>query len=230
MSNQPIDVIIPVYNEEDVLEEFYRRLSALTLPIHPIFIDNASTDSSLRILHSFPDVTVIEHSRNEGYGASLRDGIRRSTSDRVVIIDADCEYPPEAIPEMVQRLEHCEVIYASRFLEKQQTKMPRLKVFGNKVITRLFNVLYDQHLTDLYTGSKAFRRSTVADLPMDNDGFEHVLEFAARLAKAGVQIEELHVTFQPRRTGSSKMSHLQETVKYCYFLLNYFFTLRKRHA
>jgi glycosyltransferase involved in cell wall biosynthesis len=229
MSNQPIDVIVPVYNEEDVLQEFYRRLSALPLPIHPIFIDNASTDASLRIIKSFSDVTVIEHSRNEGYGASLRDGIRRATSDRVVIIDADCEYPPEAIPELVHRLERCEVIYASRFLEKQQTKMPRLKVFGNKTITCLFNVMYDQHLTDLYTGAKAFRRSVVADLPMQQDGFEHVLEFAARIAKVGVRIEELHVTFQPRKTGSSKMSHLQETVKYCYFLLFYFFTLKKRH-
>lgn len=227
MMNQPIDVIVPVYNEEAVLAEFYQRLSALPLPIHPIFIDNASTDATLSIVKSFPNVSVIEHSRNEGYGASLRDGIRSATSDRVVIIDADCEYPPEAIPEMVHRLERCEVIYASRFLEKQQTKMPRLKVLGNKTITRLFNVLFDQHLTDLYTGAKAFRRSAVAALPMEQDGFEHVLELAARLARAGVRIEELHVTYQPRRTGSSKMSHLQETAKYCYFLLFYFFTLKK---
>ncbi len=227
MSDRPIDVIVPVYNEEAVLEEFYRRLSTLPVPIHAIFIDNASTDSSLSIIKSFPDVSVIEHSRNEGYGASLRDGIRSATSDRVVIIDADCEYPPEAIPEMVRRLERCEVIYASRFLEKQQTKMPRLKVLGNKTITGLFNVLFNQHLTDLYTGAKAFRRSAVAELPLELDGFEHVLEFAARLSRAGVRIEELHVTFQPRWTGTSKMSHLQETVKYCYFLLFYFFTLKK---
>ena len=105
--------------------------------------------------------------------------------------------------------------------------MPCLKVFGNKTITYLFNVLYGQNLTDLYTGAKAFRRSVVEGLPMQHDGFEHVLEFAARLAKVGVQIEELHVTYQPRRTGSSKMSHLHETVKYCYFLLFYFFTLKK---
>jgi glycosyltransferase involved in cell wall biosynthesis len=227
MLNQPIDVIVPVYNEEAVLEEFHRRLSALPVPIHAIFIDNASTDSSLNIIKSFPDVSIIEHSRNEGYGASLRDGIRSATSDRVVIIDADCEYPPEAIPEMVHRLEHCEVIYASRFLEKQQTKMPRLKLLGNKIITSLFNVLFKQHLTDLYTGAKAFRRSVVAELPMEQVGFEHVLELAARLARAGVRIEELHVTFQPRRTGASKMSHLQETVKFCYFLFYYSFTLKK---
>lgn len=220
-----IDVVVPVFNEEAVLEEFYRRLSAVPLPLHVIFVDNASTDNSLALIKSFPGASVIEHSRNLGYGASLRDGILAATADRVVIIDADCEYPPEAIPAMVERLDHCQVVYASRFLARQQTRMPWLKVYGNKMLTLLFNRLFRQRLTDLYTGAKAFRRAVVAELPMEQDGFEHVLEMAARLARAGVVIEEIHVTFQPRSTGVSKMSHLQETLKYFYFLMVYAFTL-----
>lgn len=227
MSIASIDVVVPVFNEEAVLEEFYRRLCAVPLPLHPIFIDNASTDNSLALIKSFPGVSVIEHSRNLGYGASLRDGILAATADRVVIIDADCEYPPEAIPAMVERLDHCQVVYASRFLERQETRMPWLKVYGNKMLTVLFNRLFRQKLTDLYTGAKAFRRSVVAELPMEQDGFEHVLEMAARLARAGVVIDEVHVTFQPRSTGVSKMSHLQETLKYFYFLMVYALTLKE---
>lgn len=220
-----VDVIIPVYNEEKILGSFYQRLMALPIPLHPIFIDNASTDNSLQIIKAFPGATVIEHSRNEGYGASLRDGIRSAKADRIVIIDADCEYPPEAIPEMVRRLDDCAIIYASRFLENQQTKMPWLKVLGNRLITQLFNRLFNQHLTDLYTGSKAFRREVVADLPLEQDGFEHVLEFAARLARKGTRIEEMHVLFSPRQTGVSKMSHVNETCKYLYYLFYYHLAL-----
>jgi dolichol-phosphate mannosyltransferase len=227
MSIASIDVVVPVFNEEAVLEEFFRRLSAVPLPLHPIFIDNASTDNSLALIKSFPGVSVIEHSRNLGYGASLRDGILAATADRVVIIDADCEYPPEAIPAMVERLDHCQVVYASRFLERQETRMPWLKVYGNEMLTVLFNRLFRQKLTDLYTGAKAFRRLVVAELPMEQDGFEHVLEMAARLARAGVVIDEVHVTFQPRSTGVSKMSHLQETLKYFYFLMVYALTLKE---
>lgn len=228
MEAAPIDVIVPVYNEEDILPEFHARLMSLPLAVHPVYIDNGSTDGSLRLLRAFPGATVIVHAVNEGYGASLRDGIRAATAERVVIIDADCEYPPEAIPEMVRRLDQCEVVYASRFLERQQTKMPLLKVWGNRVITWLFNRLFRQHLTDLYTGAKAFRRQAVVDLPMEQNGFEHVLEFAARLARAGRRIEEIHVTFHPRRTGVSKMMHLSETCKYVYFLCRYHLILRQR--
>lgn len=227
MHNEVVDIIVPVFNEEQGLQEFFQRTAALPLKIHLIFIDNASSDNSLAMLKTYDGATVIEHQYNEGYGASLRDGIRAASSDKIVIIDADCEYPPESIPDMVRELDEHEVVYASRFLEKQQSRMPFLKIFGNKVISRLFNLLFDQQVTDLYTGSKAFRRVVVADLTMDRDGFEHVLEVAARLAKKGVAIHEIPVRFRARQTGNSKMSHLAETLKYLYFLVLYFITISK---
>jgi glycosyltransferase involved in cell wall biosynthesis len=230
MQNDVVDIIVPVYNEESGLPEFFRRMTALPLNTRLIFIDNASTDNSLAMLKTCEGATVIEHQCNEGYGASLRDGIRAAGSDKIVIIDADCEYPPESIPDMVKALDEHEVVYASRFLGEQQARMPFLKMFGNRVISRLFNLLFDQQVTDLYTGSKAFRRSTVANLTMDRNGFEHVLEVAARLAKKGVTIHEIPVRFRARQTGTSKMSHLAETLKYLYFLVFYSITIPKSNS
>ncbi len=60
---------------------------------------------------------------------------------------------------------------------------------------------------------------------MERNGFEHVLEFAARLAKRGITITEIHVAFRPRRTGSSKMMHPTETIKYLYYLIYYYLTI-----
>lgn len=227
-SENQINVIVPVFNEEEGLPEFIGRLSTLPLEIHPIFIDNASTDNSLKILEQVEGATVIRHSTNEGYGASLRDGIKAATAERIAVIDADCEYPPEAIPEMVQRLDRENVVYASRFLlADEQSCMPFFKAFGNRVISGLFNLMFNQQVTDLYTGSKAFRRTVVDGLPMTRDGFEHVLEFTARLARRGITISEIHVQFKPRRTGTSKMLHLSETIKYIYYLFYYFLNLPK---
>jgi len=225
MPEKQIDIIVPVYNEEEGLEEFYTRLRALDLNLHPIFIDNASTDNSLRILEGFDGVTIIRHRSNEGYGASLRDGIRAAGTEKIIIIDADCEYPPEAIPDLVHALDRHEVVYTSRFLDDRNRGMGFVKTFGNILISKLFNRLFDQNVTDLYTGSKGFQRSVVAHLPMERTGFEHVLEVAARLARQGITIYEIPVDFRARQTGSSKMSHLWETVKYLYFLFFYFFTL-----
>jgi len=221
-----LDIIVPVFNEEDGLHEFYKRITALDLECHLIFIDNASTDRSLEILESFEDVTIIRHESNEGYGASLRDGIRAASADKIVIIDADCEYPPEAVPLIAQELERHDAVYASRFLDDRNREgMGYAKMLGNKIISKAFNLLFRQNVTDLYTGSKGFRRQIVCDLPMERDGFEHVLEVAARLSRQGVVIHEIPVDFRSRQTGTSKMSHLAETLKYLCFLLLYYFTL-----
>lgn len=222
MTRACADVIVPVYNEEEGLPEFFRRVGALDLDLHLIFIDNASTDHSLAILHGFPGAEIIEHQRNEGYGASLRDGMRASTAEKIIIIDADCEYPPEAIPQLIEQLDQHEVVYMSRFLDRRNKGMGVLKMYGNKIISGLFNMLFRQRVTDLYTGAKGFRRQVVADLAMERDGFEHVLEIAARLAKKKIVLHEIPVDFRARTTGDSKMSHFTETIKYLYLLVYYY--------
>jgi len=226
MENELIDVVIPVFNEENGLPEFIDRLSSVPLNIHPIFVDNASTDNSLHLIRKVPGATVVEHKKNEGYGASLRDGIRVSTAEKILIIDADCEYPPEALPELAAQLKHHRVVYASRFLDQdRRSVMPFLKMAGNSMISGMFNLLFRQQTTDLYTGSKGFQRSVIVDLPMQRNGFEHVLEIAARLARKNIRIKEIHVDFRPRQTGKAKMKHLPETIKYLYLLIYYYLIL-----
>jgi len=221
------DVIVPVYNEEDILEEFYRRVEALDLDLQLIFVDNASTDSSLRILQSFPDVDIIRHDRNEGYGSSLVDGMLHGKNDKIIIIDADCEYPPEAIPAIVTALEEHDVIYTSRFWGRaspDDANMPYLKYIGNKIISSLYNRLFKQNVTDLYTGCKGFRRRCIEGIDFQRMGFEHVLELSCRLSQRGYQILDIPVDFEPRHTGSSKMNHVSESAKFIYLLLRYRFS------
>lgn len=226
VESELVDVIVPVFNEEEGLPEFIDRLLAVPLKIHPIFIDNASMDNSLQLIRQVPGATIIQHETNEGYGASLRDGILAATAEKVLIIDADCEYPPEALPELAAKLDHHRVVYASRFLDSNRSiTMPLFKRAGNTMISSLFNLLFHQQTTDLYTGSKGFQRAVIQDIPMLRHGFEHVLEIAARLARKNVTIREIHVAFRPRQTGSAKMKHIPETLKYLLLVVYYFFVL-----
>ena len=225
METDKVDVIVPVFNEEDGLPEFLERTTGLDLNLQLICIDNASTDKSLALLKEYQEIKVIEHATNEGYGASLRDGMQAATADKIIIIDADCEYPPEAIPALVDALDEFEVVYTSRFLDDRNKGMGKLKMYGNKIISGMFNLLFDQNVTDLYTGSKGFRRSVITDLKMERNGFEHVLEIAARIAKKGIVIHEVAVDFRARNTGRSKMSHIPETLKYLYLLVFYFLSI-----
>ena len=218
------DLIVPVYNEEAGLPEFFNRLQALKLNCQPIFIDNASEDNSLAMLKEYPNALVIEHPINTGYGGSLISGMEAGNNEHIVIIDADCEYPPECIPELEKSLERYDFVHTSRFLNKsaaQLSNMPLLKKAGNRMISNAFNRLFDQQTTDLYTGCKALKRACLDRFNLQQKGFEHVLELAAKMVAAGYDIDEIAVDFRPRQTGHSKMLHASETVKYFRLLLRY---------
>jgi len=227
MSSQKIlDIIVPVYNEEEILQEFHHRLMSLNLDLNVVYIDNCSTDRSVEIIESFESVTLVKHEKNEGYGGSIIDGIAHSSHDKIIIIDADCEYPPEALPELAARLDQVAVVYTSRFLAANNNFMPRLKRYGNQLISALFNRLFHQQVTDLYTGCKGFKRSALDGITLERKGFEHVLELAVKFARKDYQIHEISIDFTPRHTGEAKMKHLSETLKYLYLTIYYYFTQR----
>src|SRR5438093_9856478 len=92
-----LDIVVPIRNEVDSIDEFHARVERLGLADALIFVDNASTDGTLERLAVCPRVRVIRHATDEGWGASMRDGIAASDGELIVIIDADLEYPPEAI-------------------------------------------------------------------------------------------------------------------------------------
>ena len=222
----PIDIIVPVYNEEEILPEFQQRLLSLNLDLNVVYIDNCSADRSVEIIEGFESVTLVRHDRNEGYGGSIIDGIAHSSNDKIIIIDADCEYPPEALPDLAARLDQVEVVYTSRFLEANNDSLPRLKKYGNQLISALFNRLFKQRVTDLYTGCKGFKRAALEGIKLERKGFEHVLELAVKFSRKNIQIHEISVDFTPRHTGEAKMKHLSETVKYLYLIVYYYLTQR----
>lgn len=216
-----VDVVVPVLNEVEMLPRFLDRTKALGLPLNLIFVDNGSTDGTVEFLNARSDLTLICHGQNLGYGRSLIDGLLRSAADRVIIIDADCEYPPEAVPPLLVRLETAPVVYGSRFLSGQRVDMSYSRKWGNKILTGIFNLLYRQHLTDLYTGMKAIRREALQGLNLKQSGFEHVVELAACLVRRGYHIAEIPVAYTPRQTGRSKMRHLNETLKGLVLMLRF---------
>ncbi len=224
--NGQIDVIVPVLNEEEILPEFHRRISALGLPLNVVYVDNGSSDRSLEILSSLSRVTLIKHEYNKGYGGSILDGLVHSSNEKIIIIDADCEYPPEVIPELITALDIADVVYTSRFLEGRNRRIPLTKRLGNQLISALFNLLFRQGVTDLYTGCKALNRSVLRRVNLQRQGFEHVLELAAKLARKNTVIKEIAIDFTPRHTGTAKMKHLSETLKYLYLIAYYFLTVR----
>ncbi len=158
-----VDVVVPVFNEAETIPALLERLRSSCPGAALIFVDNGSTDATCDLLEAAPDVTLVRHATNLGYGRSLRDGIAAGGRERVVQIDADLEYRPEDIPAVVTALDDFEAVYGSRFQGRRLplAGMSATRRFGNRVVTRLFDALFGQDLSDLYTGLRGFRRAAL---------------------------------------------------------------------
>lgn len=107
-----VSIICPVFNEEESVPLFYERLQKAIVPLQAeidfelIFTNNRSTDKTLEVILALreqdPAIQVITLSRNFGYQSSVTSGLRYATGDAIVVIDVDCEDPPELIPQFIE--------------------------------------------------------------------------------------------------------------------------------
>jgi glycosyltransferase involved in cell wall biosynthesis len=122
--DQPlISIVVPVYNEEEVLTEFHntvaKALSALAVDLEIVYINDGSSDNTLAVINALRTsdnrITLIDLSRHFGKEIALSAGLHKAAGDAVVIIDADLQDPPELIPELINEWQNgYDVVYARR--------------------------------------------------------------------------------------------------------------------
>ena len=125
-----ISVIVPVYNEEEALLEFHRRLlrvlNSMGLEVEILYINDGSNDTTLEMVRDLGEkdkrIAFIDFSRNFGKEVAITAGLDHAAGDAVVIIDADLQHPPELIPELFKHLRGGDdVVYAQRTSRQGET-------------------------------------------------------------------------------------------------------------
>jgi glycosyltransferase involved in cell wall biosynthesis len=126
-----LSVVVPAYNEQEVLEEFQSRLSrvtgALELDTEVIYVNDGSRDSTLRVLlglkAKYPNIGVLDLSRNFGKEIAMSAGLERARGDAVILIDADLQDPPELFPQLIApwRDEGYDVVFAQRIAREGES-------------------------------------------------------------------------------------------------------------
>ncbi len=171
MKRKLISVVAPVYFEEQLIGEFYRRISDVMRDLSRrydyelVFVNDGSTDKSLEILVSFlgrdRHVRIVSLSRNFGHQRAITAGIDHASGDAVVIIDSDLQDPPEVIPQMVEKWEEgLQVIGGTRATRKGESFF---KLFTARMFYRILNRLSDVPLP-LDTGDFRLMDRAVVDV------------------------------------------------------------------
>ena len=135
-----LTILCPVHNEERAIPLFFGRIRPVveklseSREVHLVFLDNASSDQTgleiEKLRESWPATYIIRMSRNVGYHASLQCGLRNARGDLFVIIDVDCEDPPEMILDFMDRLEQgFDIVYGERVDRHESKAMKAARKF-----------------------------------------------------------------------------------------------------
>jgi glycosyltransferase involved in cell wall biosynthesis len=222
-----LSVIIPVFNEENTIQEILRQVRGVGLAHEIIVVDDGSTDRTRALLQAeaeHPGTIVILHDRNLGKGAAVRTGFDRATGDVLLIQDADLEYDPRDYPALLRPIEEgrVTVVYGSRFLGPRKAMM-FWHMLGNRILTLLTNVLYNAILSDMETCYKVFRADAIRGIPLRSRRFEFEPEITAKVLKRGHRIFEIPISYYGREYDEGKKITWREGPKAIWTLVKYRF-------
>jgi glycosyltransferase involved in cell wall biosynthesis len=223
-----LSVIIPVYNEEQTIDEVIDRVSAVDLggiDKEIVIANDGSTDGTRRIIDDrrWPSglpVHVYHSPINLGKGAAVRIGLAFATGDILLVQDADLELDPNEYGRLLGPLlsGRADVVYGSRFLTPSPGIRARTRA-ANRFLTILTNVLFGARLTDMETAYKAMRREALAGIRLRAVGFDIEPELTAKLLRAGRRIVEVPISYKPRRENEGKKMRWIDGVDAVYSLV-----------
>jgi glycosyltransferase involved in cell wall biosynthesis len=189
---------IPVFNEERYVARVVAEARRYVPDI--LVVDDGSADETRWILQDIPDISVIRHGRNLGYGASLRHAFEHAIHmgyDWVITMDCDEQHEPSFVTKFIAASEAAEadIVSGSRYLRafEDDSEPPADRRSINQRITRLLNQRLGLALTDAFCGFKSYRVAGLRRLRITVPGYEMPLQLWVQAARAGLRIIELPV-------------------------------------
>jgi len=209
-----LSIVIPAYNEEAGIAALVERTLAarerLTREaglagVEVIVVDDGSRDRTGAIAGGFPDITLVSHDRNRGYGAAIKSGFEHARGDLLGFLDADGTCDPAFFAELCNALgaRHADIAVGSRL--GRQSEMPWLRRLGNRLFAGLIRFWSGSAISDSASGMRVLRRSALERLYPLPDGM-HFTPAMSSLAifDPRLQIVELPMPYA-ERTGRSKL-------------------------
>ena len=229
VTEQPeLTVVVPAYNEADTIAMVIERLQALPYELQIIVVDDCSEDGTAAVVEGLGDaVELVRHERNQGKGAALRSGFAQARGRIIVIQDADLEYDPVDIPELVAPIRSgvADAVFGSRLIggRPQRAHLFWHKV-GNRALSLLTNVLYNTTLSDMETGYKAFTLEVLRAIePLYESDFRIEPELTAKICRGGFRIYEVPIAYYGRSYDEGKKITWRDGFPAVYALVKYRF-------
>lgn len=228
MHKLKLTIVIPCYNEKSTIETLITAVKNSPYENKEIIVvDDYSTDGTREILKDrFESLVdrIIYHEKNSGKGAALRTGFKAATGDIVMVQDADLEYDPNEYPKIIEPIlqDKADVVYGSRFVGGEPHRVLYFwHRLGNGLLTLLSNMFTNLNLTDMETCYKAFRRSIIQSIEIEEDRFGFEPEITAKIAKKRCRVFEVGISYSGRTYEAGKKIGWRDGIKAIYYIIKY---------
>jgi glycosyltransferase involved in cell wall biosynthesis len=230
MNEKCLSVVIPVYNEEHTLSEIVERVAKLPQLLELVIVDDCSSDKTPEVLHKlcakYPLIKTARHTKNRGKTEALKTGFRLTEGEIVIVQDADLEYDPSEIPDVVAPIisGRADVVFGSRFLVRKAARAVYFYHYlANKTLTFCSNLATNINLTDVETCYKAFRGEIIREMKIRSSGFGFEIEVTAKVAKLHCAIYETPISYYGRTYEEGKKITASDGIAAFYYILRYNF-------
>ncbi len=223
-----LSVVVPAYNEQATLLAVARRVLVQPHVHELVIVNDCSTDDTGKIadaLKSFdPRVKVAHHDVNRGKTEALKTGLGLTTGEIVIIQDADLEYDPDEIGDVIAPIleGHADIVYGSRFLVRKASRVLYFYHYlANKGLTFLSNLFTNVNMTDVETGYKAFRGDIIRNMKITSSGFGFEIEVTAKAAKLKCAMYEVPISYRGRTYDEGKKITLADGFAALWYILRF---------
>lgn len=211
-----ITVILPTYNERKNLEELFKRIdNSLEVEYEILVVDDESPDGTskkaMELAELYP-ARIFVREENHGLSQSVINGIIEARGDRIVVMDADLQHPPEKIPKLVEAINGGDMAVGTRFKNDGAVEHWGIsrKVISKGAAFIADTVMWNQNLSDPMSGFFAFKKESIDKEDLDAEGFKILLELVHR---NDLEVVEVPFQFGERKKGESSLG-LAEIVDY----------------
>lgn len=223
-----LSVVIPVFNEERTIATVIENVLKIPALLEIVVVDDCSADSTPAILTELasqhPQVRWFRHDKNQGKCAALKTGFASSIGQIVIVQDADLEYDPVEIPEVIDPIAtgKADVVFGSRFLVRKAARVVYFYHYlANKILTFCSNLCTNLNLTDVETGYKAFRGEIIRNMRLRSRGFGFEIEVTAKIAKLHCRIYEVPISYYGRTYEEGKKIGTKDGILAFWYIVKY---------
>ena len=207
-----LSVLVPVYNEEKYVTEILSRVLDLGPVVKEIIVvDDGSKDRTAEVIRAYaagkPKIHFHQQPKNQGKTAAIAKALELATGDVIIIQDADLEYDPAEIPDVIGPILAgvADVVFGSRFLVRKAARVHYFSHYlANSFLTFLSNCLTNRNMTDIETGYKSFRKEVILPLKLTSKGFGMEVEITALICKTKARTYEVPISYYGRAYDEGK--------------------------